>query len=165
MCTGSRPVAGALDASRRTAERRRFAVALNEAGLARTRQRATLYEVLLEANDHICVEHLLARARALLPDLRLNKTTIYRNMEHFIQLGLVRQIQGGDARAQFEPAWLPEQSHLMCAQCGVVEHLGERETAHLAAGARARGFTLDLVHVPLLGICADCRARPSEGPR
>ena len=133
--------------------------ALRDRGLHLTAQREAVYEVVLGCPGHICAEHIQQAVSASHPELRMNKTTIYRTLDLLLELELVTEHKCGDGRAQYEPAARGRHSHMICRGCGQLLHLDEDVAAQLRESLRSRhGFHVDLESYPVFGTCADCRA-------
>ncbi len=140
------------------ADRSRIAAAMQNRGLRLTTQRELVCEAIFTCPGHICAEHILSAVATRRPDLRVNKTTVYRALDLLQELGLVTEHKCGDGRAQYEPASRGRHSHLLCRQCGELLDLDDSLAAGLREGLRARhGFQLELESYPLSGVCAACR--------
>lgn len=142
------------------AERAHFQETLREGGHVLTAHRAAVIDVICRLAGHICAEHLLGAVRSLHPSLRMNKTTIYRALDLFLDLGLITEIKCGEGRAQYELVSRGRHSHLLCHDCGKLLYLEEDVAAALRADLeRQLGFVPDIASHPLAGLCADCRKR------
>ncbi len=139
------------------AERKRLQQALHDGGYALTSQRAAVYDVLLETNDHICAEHILESIRRKHPSWRVNKTTIYRTLDLLLALGIIYEMKRDDGRAQYEPAYRGPHGHLICRQCGELQDLVPAAAASFRAALSAKcGFDVDIVGHAFPGICQRC---------
>ena len=133
--------------------------ALREHGCALTSTREALVEILSEVNGHICAHHLLEMAKKRHPELRLNKTTVYRNLDTLTQLGLLAEMKDADGRAQYEVVPFRHEGHLRCIRCGRVEHLDQHSSAVMKEQlARVYGFVPDFGSYPISGLCKFCRS-------
>ena len=160
MCQGSITTKQPLSKQEIKDELRRLRVALREQGHAVTARRTAIYDVLLQANDHICVEHILESLERDHPAWRVNKTTVYRTLDLFQELGLVYEMHRDDGGAQYELAMHGPHAHLLCSSCGRLQDLDQdtavafRQTVHAH-----HGFEVDLLNHALLGLCAECAHR------
>jgi len=89
----------------------------------------------------------------------VNVTTVYRTLELLEELGLVTHTHLSHGPPTYHSAD-DEHVHLVCRSCGQVseaptELLGPL-AEHLAAD---RGFSLDIGHVALFGVCRDCNGK------
>lgn len=139
-------------------ERRRLQQALRDGGHAMTAQRAAVYDVLLETNDHICAEHILESIRHKHPSWRINKTTIYRTLDLLLALGMVYEMKRDDGRAQYELAFRGPHGHLICRRCGELQDLDPAVAASFRAALYSKSeFDVDIVGHAFPGICHRCR--------
>lgn len=139
-------------------ERARISLALQERGLRLTPQREAVCEAILGCPGHICAEHILDTVAAHHPDLKVNKTTVYRTLDLLLEAGLISEHKCGDGRAQYEPASRGRHSHLICRQCGELLDLEESVAVTLREGLKAlHGFQAELESYPIFGLCASCR--------
>ena len=165
MCQGSAIPKPPLSEEEKRAERRHLREALRAGGYAVTAQRRAAYEALLEANDHTCAEHILEAIQRDHPTWRVNKTTVYRNLDLFQSLGLIREMRREDGRAQYELALHGRHGHLICRRCGELFDLDPALAVGLQQQLQERsGFAVDLSGHALYGLCARCAASGSEEP-
>jgi len=159
MCKGTVHHPAPLDPQTISSELDRLSDLLSADDHRVTAPRLAIYEVLLRANDHICVEHILS---ALAQDhalLRINKTTVYRTLDLLMELGLVSEMRHADGSAQYELSLHGPHGHLLCSQCGRVQDVPLAELEAIQQRIeREHGFRVDLHDRALPGICADCRA-------
>jgi Fur family transcriptional regulator, ferric uptake regulator len=87
----------------------------------------------------------------------VNITTIYRTLDLLDRIGLVHHTHLGHGAPTYS-AHEHEHVHLVCHQCGAVMELPTELMGGLAAELADRhGFTLDVSHLALSGICANCQ--------
>jgi len=128
-----------------------------------TAQRRAAFDALLDANDHTCAEHILEAIRRAYPTWRVNKTTVYRNLDLFLSLGVIREMRRDDGRAQYELALYGHHGHLICRACGGVYDLDPTVATHLQRQVSGRsGFLVDLAGHALYGLCERCAATAQE---
>jgi Fur family ferric uptake transcriptional regulator len=160
MCQGSITTKQPLSKQEIKDELRRLRVALREQGHAVTARRTAIYDVLLQANDHICVEHILESLERDHPAWRVNKTTVYRTLDLFQGLGLVYEMRRDDGGAQYELAMHGPHAHLLCGSCGRLQDLDQDTAVAFRRTVHAhQGFEVDLLNHALLGLCAECAHR------
>ncbi|HEX2988346.1 MAG TPA: transcriptional repressor [Chloroflexota bacterium] len=139
-------------------DRRHIVVALQDNGLRLTTQREAVCEAIFGCSGHICAEHILESVTAHHPELRMNKTTVYRALDLLLELGLILEHKCGDGRAQYEPASRGRHSHMICRQCGrLLDMDGAVASAIREQLVDAHGFRVELESYPIFGICPDCR--------
>lgn len=129
---------------------------LRERGLRWTPQRRLLLGVLTEARGHVTAAELVERCRAA--DPQTTPSTVYRTLDVLEELGVVRHTHGADGREEFHVLPQTEHGHLRCRGCGRNWEVDQREARSLTASlAKKRGFVVDLSHLTIVGVCANCR--------
>lgn len=122
-----------------------------------TPQRRTVVEVLAASHGHLTGAELVERCRTR--DPQTIPSTVYRTLDVLEELGLVRHGHGADGREEYHVGPGAEHGHLYCSACGGSWEIGPRQAAGIVrAFHRARGFAVDLSHVTVVGLCADCQA-------
>ncbi|HUG84437.1 MAG TPA: transcriptional repressor, partial [Euzebya sp.] len=121
-----------------------------------TRPRRAVWRALVESEEHLTAEQLCARVARI--DPAVNQASVYRSLTLFEELDLVRQSHlGGDQAGRWEMAHPDEHFHLVCRQCGGIDHhqgtLVQSVREHLATG---HGFQADQVELIVTGRCAGC---------
>lgn len=124
-------------------------------GYRATQPRRVVWNALRSAPGHVTVDEL-----ASLADRDIDLASIYRALALFEELGLARVNHFGDGDAgRWETSHPDEHFHLICLDCGSVEHhvgsLVARIEQHLDDG---HGFAVDEVELTVRGRCAACRA-------
>ena len=135
--------------------------ALRARGMRWTPQRRALLEVLVGASGHVTGSDLIERAR--LRDPETTASTVYRTLDVLEQLGLVSHSHGHDGREEFHVWPSVEHAHLSCESCGTSWEIDRAEALAITSGlADSRGFTVNLSHLTVLGLCASCRKRAAR---
>jgi Fur family transcriptional regulator, ferric uptake regulator len=130
--------------------------ALRARGMRWTPQRRALLEVLVEASGHVTGAELIERARQRDPET--TPSTVYRTLDVLEDLGLVSHSHGHDGREEFHVWPVSEHAHLACEACRATWEIEATEAlAMTEALARTRGFAVNLSHLTVSGLCADCR--------
>jgi Fur family transcriptional regulator, ferric uptake regulator len=129
---------------------------LHSRGLRWTPQRRALVEVLSRAGGgHVTGAELVERCRAADPTTA--PSTIYRTLDVLEELGLVSHSHGIDGREEYHVLPDAVHGHLHCTGCGKAWEIDPLEAAPLVQSmADARGFRVDLSHVSIGGLCAEC---------
>jgi len=136
------------------AERSQLKETLHRRGMRMTPQRQLVLDALVEL-EHATPEQVHQQVQARTPTV--NITTIYRTLELLEGLGIVRHTHLGHGAPTYS-AHEHEHVHLVCHQCGAVMELPTELMGSIAAELADRhGFTLDVSHLALSGICANCQ--------
>jgi Fur family transcriptional regulator, ferric uptake regulator len=128
---------------------------LRERGGRATPGRRLLLGVLFGDRRHRSAEELAAEVKAQAPDV--NRSTIYRNLEELVRLGVVDRAHIGGGPAAYHLASAAH-GHLACEKCGSITEVPDELFDGLAGSLGERyGFTVDPHHFALAGRCADCQ--------
>lgn len=88
----------------------------------------------------------------------VDRSVVYRCLRQFEELGIVAHVHLGHGQAVYrrrDATTIP----VGCVSCGAVAEVELDDLRELEATVEARtGMRLDLVHFPLMGRCATCRA-------
>ena len=75
--------------------------ALRAQGQPLTTQRRVILEALEDRTDHPTADQVYKRVHAQLPSV--SKTTVYRTLDVFVELGVIRRVDHPGASARFDP--------------------------------------------------------------
>jgi Fe2+ or Zn2+ uptake regulation protein len=114
--------------------------------------------LLREQGGHLSADDVYHLARRRQP--RISLSTVYRALDTFEQLGLVRALRLEGEQHRYEIAENGEHHHMICLGCGrVIEfECGHCSETHRDL-AQQHDFQITGSQVQLLGYCADCQAR------
>jgi Fur family ferric uptake transcriptional regulator len=132
--------------------------------LRRVGQRVTPQRLVilgaLQQDAHLTADEVFARVEPLLPGV--NRSTVYRTLELFRDLGLASMTDLGGGARQFELIDDPHH-HLICHRCGVILELDDDLVDPLRQRIRERyGFAPGIDHLALFGYCTACE-RAADG--
>lgn len=129
---------------------------LHERGLRWTPQRRLLVDVLAGTDGHITGAELVERCREQDPEV--TPSTVYRTLDVLEDIGLIRHAHGLDGREEFHVRPAREHGHLHCTVCHRAWEIEAEDVTGLAGELESgRGFRMDLGHLSVVGVCADCR--------
>jgi Fur family ferric uptake transcriptional regulator len=129
---------------------------LHDRGLRWTPQRRLLVGVLAQTNGHITGAELVERCRERDPET--TPSTVYRTLDVLEDIGLIQHAHGLDGREEFHVRPAREHGHMHCSVCGNAWEIGAADVTGLVKDfERTRGFTIDLGHLSVIGVCRDCR--------
>lgn len=135
---------------------------LREHGFRITPQRHAIIQEVLRASGHILPQDVTRRVQRRLP--AVNASTVYRTLATLEEVGVLRHAHL-ERGAEYHRTGDVEHVHLTCSSCGAEDDLGLREAESLKRLVeRASGYTPDLTHFAISGLCARCR-RSSNGRR
>ena len=128
---------------------------LRAAGQRVTPQRLTILGVFT-AGTHLSADEVFVRVEPLLPGV--NRSTVYRTLELFRDLGLISETDLGGGVRQFE-LLDGRHHHLICRVCGGDIELDDALVGPLREAIQARyGFAAGIDHLALFGRCAACQS-------
>ena len=132
--------------------------ALTGTGLRVTRQRALLLDIIRQGGEHLDAFELYRRARE--KESRLNLSTVYRALQKFKELGLVKESHLDDTHHHYEAKQAAEHHHLVCLGCGQVIEFNYPLARYIKRNvAEAKGFEIAETEIRMTGYCARCRRR------
>jgi Fur family transcriptional regulator, ferric uptake regulator len=142
----------------RNATRRRrpndLAGRLRRAGQRVTAQRLVILGAL-RAGEHVSAEEILTRIEDKLP--AINRSTVYRTLETFRDLGLVSETDLGGGVRRFELIEERRHHHLICHHCGAIAEFEDELVEPLRQSLRTEyGFAASVDHLAIFGTCAIC---------
>lgn len=135
---------------------------LSEHGFKQTRQRHAVLEVMDATQMALTVAEVHERGRRRCPDLGL--PTVYRTLELFEHLGLVRRIHTAGGCERFAPVGRADSHHVVCVSCGrVAEFTGCNVAELIPAATSQTGFCVEEHFLELLGTCGECSVSRRAG--
>jgi len=123
-----------------------------------TKTRRWMIEVLMTSDypiNAIELRYLFANR-----GLRVNKSTIYRELEFLVKQGVAREVQIVPELKHYESAYLEHHHHLTCRNCGRIEKLVneglELEMEKVERLAKESGFSVSEHQLEFYGRCESC---------
>lgn len=144
--------------------RRDYAKLMRERGFRVTPQRQLILDAICAAGGHTPFDEIYARVQRA--SSAVNRATVYRTLDFLCGLGLVVGADMGGGHMVYEIAGDTPHHHLICRACGAQQDVAHKTMKGLFARfEREQAFTLDLNHVALPGLCAECYAAECQGER
>lgn len=123
-------------------------------GYRATRPRRSVWEALQRTTGHVTADELIDLVSG-----DVDPASVYRALALFEEIGLARvsRFQASDA-GRWEPAHPDEHFHMVCRECGRVDH----HVGTLVAGIREHltgdhGFAAEEITLTVTGRCRTCR--------
>jgi Fur family ferric uptake transcriptional regulator len=127
---------------------------LRSSGCRVSAARRVLLEALFAANGPVSVEQLAAGIGGTTPS---DLPSVYRNLERFEELGLVRHVHLGHGPGLYALRSEVEHEYLVCERCGKVRSIEPEQLDPLRAELEARfGHQARFSHFPIGGLCESC---------
>ena len=131
-----------------------------------TGQRVTMQRVAilsaLGAGEHLSADEVFERIAPAMP--LVNRSTVFRALEHFRDTGFVSQVDVGDGLQRFELLVDERHHHLICLDCRHAIVLDDDLVEPLRRAIEDRhSFRTRIDHLALFGLCAVCDAKRRRG--
>ena len=124
------------------------------AGLRLSAARRIVLQALFAADGPLTAERIASGLDGRLAALEL--PSVYRNLETFEQIGLVRHVHLGHGAGRY--ALAGEREYVLCEACGNASAVDPAELDAVRAAVReATGLEARFSHFPIVGVCAGCR--------
>lgn len=126
---------------------------LRTAGYSTTLSRVLVCDEL-HRNEPLFMKDLVAKLQG-----RVDRATIYRIVNLFEQLGIIRRIPlGWKYKLELSDKFTDHHHHAHCQICKKIVILPEDNSLESAIGKTAKkaGFAVDEHHLEMRGVCADC---------
>ena len=128
---------------------------LRERGGRATHPRKLLLSALFQDRTHRSAEQLADEVHAQAP--AVNISTIYRNLDELLRLGVVDRSQLGSGPAAYHLASATH-GHLVCDQCGTMTEVPSELFRDITETlADTYGFAADPHRISVTGHCAGCQ--------
>jgi len=138
-----------------------FESVCREHGFPVTIHRRMVLEAMLDQKDHPTADRIYELIKKQIPGI--SRTTVYRILDTFVQLGIIVKVCHHGAAARFDPVtqW---HHHLVCMHC---DRIIDIEDARLNKvqwpDVRHHRFRISDYHIHFRGICDDCRKKLEKG--
>lgn len=81
-----------------------------------TAQRRAIAEAMSGEHVHLTADEVLARARAVVPEV--SRATVYNTLNELVGVGEVLEVAHTDGRKRYDPNIAERHHHLVCVECG-----------------------------------------------
>jgi len=131
-----------------------FAETCRRRGLKLTHQRTEVFRELTAGAEHPDAETIYRRVSRRIPSI--SRDTVYRTLATLEEHGLVRRAEMLAGSARFD-ANMDRHHHFVCNRCGRVYDFYSEAFDEIALPRALSDLgRIELCHVQLRGICADC---------
>lgn len=127
---------------------------LRARGLRMTPQRQAIVAEVMRTQGHISPQAISRRVQERMPGV--NASTVYRTLALLEDVGLLSHAHL-ETGAEYHRAGESQHVHLTCSRCGAEDDLSMEEARSLhRLIAEHKGFSADLTHFAISGLCARC---------
>lgn len=135
-------------------------VELRARGLRISAARRLVLEALFAADAPLSAKRIATGLDGRIPQSDI--ASVYRNLERFESLGLVRHVHIGHGPSLYALAHANAHEYLVCERCNEVRECEPGQLDAVRAAVRSlSGFEARFDHFPIVGRCASCAARES----
>jgi len=117
-----------------------------------TKQKAIIYQVVLDSKDHPTAEKVYERAKKELPSISLG--TVYRVLKELSSEGKVREIIV-DKQSHFEGR-TDFHHHFVCRECGRIEDVETPLCRYTCKKIEDKGYIVEDIEYKFYGLCKRC---------
>lgn len=129
---------------------------LHAAGYRMTPQRQLILDAVCMLGGHVTPDAVYEQVQTITH--ALNRSTVYRTLQFLNEQRILTLILLPDGRVGYELVGAIPHQHLVCRACHRVEQIQDKTFQKVAAQmARDYQFEIDLDHITLTGLCAECR--------
>jgi len=138
---------------------------LNQEGLRFTRPRQEVVTILKESKVPLTPQRI--HQRATTKNCQIGLVSVYRTLDLFTELNLVRKVHGEDGCHGYVLATPGHHHHLICRECGkAVEFIGTPALKDLIDRIEVEtGFIIDEHILQFYGICQECMETKNENSK
>jgi len=134
---------------------------LRKQGHRLTPQREMIVEAIAHAGRHVTAEEIFEQVQARTH--AVNVATVYRTLDLLVDLGLVSRADLGGGQVTYASLHHGPHCHLVCRSCGHVIEADHELAVALEEQCQERyGFTADLHHFAVFGLCAGCQTHADD---
>lgn len=95
-------------------------------------------------------------ANFLIEKLKVNKTTVYRQIDKLLQENKIIEVELGDGKKRFELKDLIHHHHLVCKKCGSLEDIELDEKIIMRNITKRTNFKVESHSLEFFGTCVNC---------
>lgn len=131
---------------------------LRSIGQRATPQRLLVLSAFRDSGEHLTADDIYARIGERSP--AVNRSTVYRTLETFRDLGVITETDLGGGVRCFQLLDQDRHHHLVCHECGAMIDLADDVLEPVRREALVRyGFVAEIDHLALFGRCGSCHER------
>jgi len=120
-----------------------------------TRQRQVILDAICQADGHATIGEVYYRAKKY--DENLDRSTVYRSLDLFVDLGIVIVAENIDGERTYELVKESRHHHLICSECGNAVEIEDDVVENFYQALRYEyKYKVDMDHLIVFGICLDC---------
>lgn len=95
--------------------------------------------------------------KTLVEKIKVNKTTVYRQIEKLLNNGVVTEVELGDGKKRYELKSLGHHHHIVCNKCGDLEDVELNEDFLLKTVSGKTSYKIESHNLEFFGKCVNCK--------
>ncbi len=133
---------------------------LQDNELSITKPRVEIFNLLKSADKPMSTAEIISKSRSI------NRSTVYRTIELFEKLGVVKKVWFGmKSKFELSDEFEDHHHHIVCEKCGGIEKIDHAQLEKMITRiSKKSGFKPTSHHIEVLGICRTCLVRPVKTP-
>lgn len=133
---------------------------LREHGVRMTPQRQAILEYLVTEHSHPTADDIYKALSGRFPNMSV--ATVYNNLRVFKEIGLVQEMNYGDASSRFDFV-TSRHYHIICDACGKVVDFNYPVLDEIeAVASQLTGFKVDRHRLEVYGTCPACQTEQAH---
>ncbi len=96
-------------------------------------------------------------AATLISKLKVNKTTVYRQLDKLLDEDKILEVELGDGKKRYEIKSRGHHHHIVCKKCGLIEDLELDEKMLISRLSKKTNFKIESHNLEFFGLCINCR--------
>lgn len=106
--------------------------------------------------DLVSKSKLPVDATTLISRLKVNKTTVYRQLDKLLEENKIIEVELGDGKKRYELKDLDHHHHLVCKKCGKIDDIELDEKIIISELSKKTKFKVESHSLEFFGTCVDC---------
>lgn len=128
---------------------------LKEASLQVTPARLATMQVFESHDKPLDAQHMIDH---LQKKLGVDRVTVFRILNAFVEKGLIRKLEFGEGKARYELADKEDHHHLICENCGLIQDIEDKVIPSIERHIEQQhNFMVKYHSLEFFGLCKDCR--------
>jgi len=125
---------------------------LKELSLKNTKVRREIFQILSKASNPIDAPYLVEH-------IKVNKSSIYRELKVLVSKGVVIEIDFGEGKKRYDLATVNHHHHLVCTSCKSISEMKLKQDLDNIEKEieKDTSFKVQRHNLEFFGLCANCR--------
>lgn len=126
-----------------------------------TPQRVLILDAVCAGNGHTTFGEILSRVKEYDPSI--DRSTLYRALDFFAEIGLVVSADLGQDETVYEIKKQHQHHHLICVKCGMEQEISDQTMLKVFNLIQyCHAFHVQMDHLILFGTCSACQSSSQD---